>query len=47
MIKCPGVAIKAVLVLALVALLVPGRASAENYPERPVRIACPDFAARS
>jgi tripartite-type tricarboxylate transporter receptor subunit TctC len=41
MIKWPGVAIKAVLVLALVALLVPGRASADNYPERPVRIIVP------
>jgi tripartite-type tricarboxylate transporter receptor subunit TctC len=41
MIKCPGVAIKTVLVLALVALLVPGRASADNYPERPVRIIVP------
>jgi tripartite-type tricarboxylate transporter receptor subunit TctC len=41
MIKCPGVAIKAVLVLTLVALLVPGRASADNYPERPVRIIVP------
>ncbi len=41
MIKCPGVAIKAALVLALVALLVPGTAGADNYPERPVRIIVP------
>jgi tripartite-type tricarboxylate transporter receptor subunit TctC len=41
MIKWPGVAIKAVLGLALIALLVPGRASADNYPERPVRIIVP------
>src|SRR5580704_14467664 len=41
MIKCAGVTIKAALVLALVALLVPGRASADNYPERPVRIIVP------
>jgi tripartite-type tricarboxylate transporter receptor subunit TctC len=42
MIKGPGVATKAAaLVLALVALLVPGTASADNYPERPVRIIVP------
>jgi tripartite-type tricarboxylate transporter receptor subunit TctC len=45
MIKCPGVAIKAALVLAhvlaLMALLVPGTAGADNYPERPVRIIVP------
>jgi tripartite-type tricarboxylate transporter receptor subunit TctC len=41
MIKCPGVTIKAALVLALVALLVPGSASADNFPERPVRIIVP------
>jgi tripartite-type tricarboxylate transporter receptor subunit TctC len=41
MIKCPGVTIKAALVLALVALLMPGTASADNYPERPVRIIVP------
>ena len=41
MFKCPGVAIKAALVLALVALLVPGTAGADNYPERPVRIIVP------
>jgi tripartite-type tricarboxylate transporter receptor subunit TctC len=36
-----SVAIKAAVVLALVALLVPGMASADNYPERPVRIIVP------
>jgi tripartite-type tricarboxylate transporter receptor subunit TctC len=41
MIKSAGVTIKAALVLALVALLVPGRAAADNYPERPVRIIVP------
>jgi tripartite-type tricarboxylate transporter receptor subunit TctC len=45
MIKCPGVAIKVALVLAhvlaLMALLVPGAARADNYPERPVRIIVP------
>jgi tripartite-type tricarboxylate transporter receptor subunit TctC len=42
MIKRPGVAIgTAALVLALLALLVPGTASADNYPERPVRIIVP------
>jgi tripartite-type tricarboxylate transporter receptor subunit TctC len=41
MIKCPGVAIKAALVLALVALLAPRTAGADNYPERPVRIIVP------
>jgi tripartite-type tricarboxylate transporter receptor subunit TctC len=45
MIKSPGVAIKAALVLAhvlaLMALLVPGTAGADNYPERPVRIIVP------
>jgi tripartite-type tricarboxylate transporter receptor subunit TctC len=40
--KSPGVAIRvAALVLALVAALVPGTASADNYPERPVRIIVP------
>src|SRR5277367_7128652 len=42
MIKGPGVATKAAaLVLALVALLLPGAAPAEGYPERPVRIIVP------
>jgi tripartite-type tricarboxylate transporter receptor subunit TctC len=45
MIKCPGVAIKAALVLAhvlaVMAVLVPGTAGADNYPERPVRIIVP------
>ena len=41
MIKCPGVTIKAAVVLALVALLAPGTANADNYPERPVRIIVP------
>src|SRR3984957_4266460 len=45
MIKCLGVAIKAALVLAhvlaLMELLVPGTAGADNYPERPVRIIVP------
>ena len=41
MIKCPGVTIKAAVVLALVALLPPGTANADNYPERPVRIIVP------
>jgi tripartite-type tricarboxylate transporter receptor subunit TctC len=41
MIKWPGVTIKAALVLALVALPAPGSASADNYPERPVRIIVP------
>jgi tripartite-type tricarboxylate transporter receptor subunit TctC len=36
-----SVAIKAAVMLALVALLVPGTASADNYPERPVRIIVP------
>jgi tripartite-type tricarboxylate transporter receptor subunit TctC len=40
MIKSVGIA-AAALVLALVALLVPGTASADNYPERPVRIIVP------
>jgi tripartite-type tricarboxylate transporter receptor subunit TctC len=40
--KSPGVAIRvAALVLALVAALVPGTVSADNYPERPVRIIVP------
>jgi tripartite-type tricarboxylate transporter receptor subunit TctC len=41
MIKSAGVAIKAALVLALVALLQPAAAMADNYPERPVRIIVP------
>jgi tripartite-type tricarboxylate transporter receptor subunit TctC len=42
MIKSPGVAIRAAaLVLVLAALLLPGTASAENYPDRPVRIIVP------
>jgi tripartite-type tricarboxylate transporter receptor subunit TctC len=41
MIKSAGVAIRAALVLVLVALLQPGPAMADNYPERPVRIIVP------
>jgi tripartite-type tricarboxylate transporter receptor subunit TctC len=41
MIKSAGVAMKATLVLALVALLLAGPAMADNYPERPVRIIVP------
>ena len=41
MIKSAGVAMKAALVLALVALLLAGPAMADNYPERPVRIIVP------